>query len=131
MPASITNHGLSLAISSLLNQPGGLVLRLFTNDDEPSETTAYKELVASGYHAEPLIPPYWKSLQEGALAEYEEREFEFRQAVGKVFGYYITDASGRVIVAERFPVTFDGKVPGDKIKIRARIGMRKGSGDGE
>lgn len=120
------------ALAFLINKasPQDLVLCLFSNDVEPSETDtalSYVEPKGHGYEAIRLRGSDWR-LSEGSPLEasYAQQVFTFEGGLGDVYGYFLKRASsGRIAWAERFdgaPHTV--KHGGEQIKVTPRIGLR-------
>mgnify|MGYP001612451025 CR=1 FL=1 len=108
MAGVIPDRAKAMILAMLLKQvpPEPLVLRLFINDREPhlDDTAArYLEPEGSGYAAIPLRGAEW-TIDEGppVRAEHTGATFKFTGYVGDVWGYYVAQASGRMLWAERF-----------------------------
>jgi hypothetical protein len=86
-------------------------LRLFANDISPASTStasSFVEVTAGGYASIALAPTNWVVTPgDPPLIEYPAQSFGFTGTGGNAYGYYITDVSGEVVMAERFggPVT--------------------------
>jgi hypothetical protein len=129
MTLLVPNQGEDIALKALVNHtaPQNLVLRLFTNNYTPVETTTEADVTeasGNGYAAITLTGGSW-TFTPGApsLAEYAQQTFTFTGALGNVYGYYLTQVtSGKLVYAERFT---DGPYNivnnGDQIKITPKI----------
>lgn len=91
------------------SSPQNLVLRLFTNDftpDRDSVAADFTEASGSGYSAKTLTGGSWTvTAGQPCNATYAVQTFTFSGALGDVYGYYMTRASGgEVVFARRFGV---------------------------
>jgi len=82
-------------------------LRLYSNNFTPSGSMvigSITEVAGGGYAAQPLLHAQWVIVS--GVATYVFQDFHFSgttNAPGTVYGYYIQDNSGNLILAERFP----------------------------
>lgn len=110
MPIVYPNNCESITLQLLVNKittTENLVLRLYSNDVTPSETSTagtFTEASGSGYAAKTLTGASWTVSGTSPTAiTYAEQTFAFTGALGNVYGYYYTRAStGDLIAAERF-----------------------------
>ena len=86
-------------------------MRLFSNNVFPAagHTEAdYTEVVGGGYAPIPLNAALWvASFNAPSSMLYPEVTFAYTgstNAPGTVYGYYITNAAGKLIMAERLPI---------------------------
>jgi hypothetical protein len=87
--------------------PGDKILRLFSNDVTPTDTSVVGDLTqvdtATGYAPKTLTSANWTTTQVAGVttAVYSEQTFNFTTLVTN-YGYYVTDASGNLLFLERF-----------------------------
>lgn len=126
MSLVLVNGGESIMLQYLTNKIASsqdLVLRLYTNDKTPAETDVvgdYTEATGSGYSAITLTGASWTvSGTAPTSIGYAQQTFTFTGALGNVYGYYVTRASGgELLWAERFAgAPFNIANNGDQIKI--------------
>lgn len=103
-----------------------LTLRLFSNNHTPAAgdtSSDYTEVSGSGYSAQALTFANWTTTADNpAYTTYNDFvTFNFTGAPGNVYGYYITRASGEVVLAQVFPSAPFVPVNGSYIKIKPRI----------
>ena len=129
MALVVPNQGEQIGLEALVGKTAGqnLVLRLFTNDLTPGETTTESnctEASGYGYAAITRTAASW-TVTPGAPTEaaYAEQTFTFTGALGNVYGYYFTQVtSGKMVWIERFTgAPFDIANNGDQIKITPKI----------
>jgi hypothetical protein len=88
--------------------PEAITLRLFANDQTPvfSDTSDdYVEATFTGYSAVVLTRASWNDATTNASnkGEISYPDITFTaESAEDIYGYYITDASGEMILAERF-----------------------------
>jgi len=132
MSLVLVDGGESLALQYLVNKnasPQDLVLRLYTNNGTPAEADVvggYTEASGNGYAAITLTGASWTASGTAPTQiAYAQQIFTFTGALGNVYGYYLTRASGGELVwAERFsdgPYNIQNN--GDQIKITPKITM--------
>ena len=98
----------------------GLRLCLYANDREPGprdEASDYQE--PANYAPISLSIQGWEFQDDEAA--YPEQELEFFGAAGNVYGYFLTDATGRWIGGERFAEPFEVRIAGDKVQVTPRL----------
>ncbi len=114
-----------LVLKYILNviDPGNPVLRLFTDNITPDESTivaSLNEPVGIGYAAITLgTPASWTfaTVTDVTTASYPLQTFTLTGAVN-LYGYYITDTSGNLLWLERFAgAPFPLGVGGGNIEI--------------
>lgn len=109
-----------------------LTLRLFSNNITPGATdvaATYTEVTGGGYAALALgAAANWTITSNNpASALYNTfKQFDFTGAIGgsgNVYGYYITRASGEVVLAQRFPEASIPFTPvnGSFVKVKPQI----------
>lgn len=83
------------------------VLHLYANDVAPSDSTVLTDLTevagGTGYHAITLLSNQWTTTQVAGVttAVYSEQTFAF-STLATAYGYYVTNASNRLLWLERF-----------------------------
>lgn len=105
------------------NTPDDLKLRLFENNYTPVEASVvgdFTEATFSGYAAITLTGASWTlTTADPAVADYAQQTFTASAAGNSVYGYYVTNNAGTVLMwAERFtdgPYTITGN--GDVVKV--------------
>lgn len=106
MPIVVPNTSELVLLSYLLSSQD-MILRLFTNNVTPDESTAYPgglvEASASGYLPRTLVGAGWSFSQPGGVTtgQHTEQTFSFGTGVSS-YGYYLTDTSGNLLWVERF-----------------------------
>lgn len=109
---------------------GNRVLRLFTNNVVPTNTTTLAgltEATEAGYAAITLTGASWAVATSGGIttASYAKQTFYFTTSVS-VFGYYVTTAGGspELLWAERFPsAPFSFLSSGGEIDITPKVSL--------
>lgn len=112
-------------LKKVLNQ--SITIRLYGNNVTPSETdtaASFTEIVGGGYALKTLVFVDW-TLVSGSpsRASAAIQNFTFTGAInapGTVYGYYMLDANGILMGAERFPVVPLVAVSGSIIRITPR-----------
>lgn len=85
-----------------LDRLGVLQIHLFVNDVTPDQSMKagdLKELVGFGYKPRTILKENWEWTGNGASVR---KEFKTFGPAGAIYGHYITDSHGRLIMAERF-----------------------------
>ena len=129
MAIVVVDGGESLALQYVVNKasPENLVLRLYTNNITPAESDVaggYTEAAGNGYAAKTLTGATWTiSGTAPTSASYGNQTFTFTGALGNVYGYYYTRATGgELIAAERFSTgPFNIQNNGDAITFNPTI----------
>jgi hypothetical protein len=96
-----------------LDTNGNLTLKLYVNDVTPGDSDTagtYTEMSTQGYAAKTLTAGSWTVLAtSAALALYAEQTWTFDGTGGSttVYGYFVVEAGGVLLWAERFgaPIT--------------------------
>jgi hypothetical protein len=140
MTIKISNEGEKLLLEAMVGKvaAGNLKLKLFTNNYTPADDDVvgdYTEMGAvQGYTDKTLAPASWNagaagsgvgtSLANKASITYPQQQWTFDGTGGSVtvYGYFITDAAGTVLVgAERFAAAQVVTTNGDTIKIDPKL----------
>lgn len=111
-----------------LNTPDDVILHLYTNNKTPAEddeVADYTESTGSGYSSETLTGSSWSVSTSGGVTtgEYPQVTFTYTGAEPDIYGYYVTDNAGSILLwSERFS---DGPyaIPsgGGSVKISPKI----------
>lgn len=131
MTLRIPNSGEGIALQAMLGKTAmtTLTLRLYSNNVTISDTTvagSFTEVTGSGYAAQALTAANW-TVTEGTptSAQYPQATFTFTGAAGNVYGYYITNAAGTLLLAEAFTAgPFNIAATGDNIKITLNVTLQ-------
>lgn len=121
-------------MENILNKTAGsnLTLRLFKNDVTPDDAdnvnaSGYTEATFTGYSAVAFTAANWTvTTAHPAVASYAQQTFTSSadQSTQNIYGYYITNAGGSLVVAERFT---DGpyaiSANGQTIKVTPTISL--------
>lgn len=129
MAGLVPNVGAQVMLKAGLNHtaPQNLVLKLFTNNYTPIETSVagdFTEASGNGYAAKTLTGGSWSVTNaDPSAASYAAQTFTFTGNLGNVYGYFLVQAtSGILVAAERFdtaPVNVQNN--GDAIVITPNI----------
>jgi hypothetical protein len=130
MPLVVPN-AVEVAVLEFFLKTTNSVLRLYSNDVTPSETSSsasFTEVTGGGYAAKTLTAANWTiTAGDPSFGIYAQQEFTFTGVTGgsgEIYGYYVTDASdGSLKWAERFPgsITPYEPVADSNIKIVPRF----------
>jgi hypothetical protein len=110
-----------------------LTMRLFVNNVTPAQTgVSYTEAVGGGYASQTLTMGSWTVTvgNDPSDAVYAQLTFSFTGPLTTnttIYGYYVTDADGVVIYAEKFTTSFTPADPGDNVKITPKFQMSSGT----
>ena len=112
-----------------------LTLKLFATDVTPADTDVagtYTEATGGGYAALPLTNGSWTVTvgNDPSDAVYAQQTFTFTGALTTnptVYGYFVVDADGTLVWAERLTAAFTPANNGDNIKITPKFQMSKGT----
>lgn len=108
--------------------PDNCELKLYTNDKTPAEADVvggYTQASGFGYASKTLTGASWTVATATGTSEgtYAQQTWTFTGALGNVYGYYVTDAGGTILLwAERFsdgPYNIQNN--GDQIKVTPKI----------
>jgi hypothetical protein len=124
--------GEQIALQNLVNYaaPQSLVLRLYTNNQTPTEldtASNYTELSGYGYSSTTLVPNNFTfATGTPTTATYPQITYTFTGAAGYIYGYFVTQASsGTLVFANRFtnaPIQISNN--GDQIRVTLTIQLQ-------
>ncbi len=105
-----------------------LTLRLFSNNITVSDTTTTTELTevssTNGYTPIALTGSSWSASVTGSSFSYPTQTWTFTGPKGNIYGYYITDSSGALILGEKFPTgPYNVQNNGDIINVNLTLQM--------
>lgn len=140
MAGVLANVGATLILKSAFNKvhaSGGnnYTLKLFTNNYTPLTTSAaanFTEAAGGGYAAITLTAGSWtvSTTNVPRDAAYPQQTFTFTGALTDsvpVYGYYVVDADGVLIFAERASSTFTPATNGDTYKVTPNFTLANAS----
>jgi len=125
----ITTSAKTLALSYLVAKQtnvSSLSLRLFSNNGTITDATTDAELTevssGNGYSPIALTGSSWSINPTGSTLSYPQQTWTFTGPKGNVYGYYVTNASGTVLWAEKFPTgPYNVQNNGDIINVNLSI----------
>lgn len=103
-----------------------LTLRLFSNNFTVTDTTTATELTelssTNGYTPITLTGSSWSASVTGSSFSYPTQTWTFTGPKGNIYGYYITDSSGALLMAEKFPSgPYNVQNSGDVINVNLTL----------
>ncbi len=112
-----------------------LTLKLFVIEVTPADSdtiASYTEAVGGGYAAKTLTNGSWTitSTNDPSDAVYAEQVFTFTGPLttnGTIYGYWVEDADGVLIFAEKFSSSFTPVTNGDHLDFTPVIQLSKGT----
>lgn len=112
-----------------------LTLKLFCNDYTPVDTSvagSFTEATGGGYASKTLTNGSWTVTvgNDPSDTVYAEQTFTFTGALTTnptVYGYFVVDADGTLVWAERFGTSFTPANNGDNIKVTPKFQLSKGT----
>jgi len=129
-----------MALEALLNNvwPAGgknLTLKLFVNDVTPVDTSVAGDFTVAaggGYGNITLTNGSWAVADAAGIrtGSYAQQTFAFTGALdggATIYGYYIIDADGVLVWAERLAASFTPANNGDTLKVTPKFQMSKGT----
>jgi hypothetical protein len=129
--ALVVPNTVEVAILEFFLKTTNSILRLYSNDVTPSETSSsasFTEVSGGGYVAKTLVAANWAVVSgDPSFGVYNQQEFVFTGVTGgsgEIYGYYVIDGvSGLLKWAERFPgsITPFTPVEGTKILINPKF----------
>lgn len=121
-----------LMLSNLVRQER--TLRLYANAAKPTLQSVRGDFMevptGSGYAPIVLVPTKWAidpaRPGETPMATYPKQVFRFTEGIGKVHGYFVTNAQGQLDWAEWFENgPYEIREPDDEIKVTPVFGFRQ------
>jgi hypothetical protein len=112
-----------------------LTLKLFCTDVTPADTNTagtYTECTGGGYASKTLTNGSWtvSTGNDPSDAVYAEQTFTFTGVLTTnttIYGYFVVDADGTLIWAEKLGSTFTPANNGDNVKITPKFQLSKGT----
>jgi len=112
-----------------------LTLKLFTNNITPADTdtaATYTEAAGGGYVAKTLTNGSWTvaTANDPSDAVYALQAFVFTGALtagATIYGYYVVDADGVLLYAEKAASTFTPATSGDTYNVTPKFQASKGT----
>lgn len=138
MTLVVPNQGEALALNAATGKANATAwtLRLFSNDYTPVAATTeanVTEVAGGGYAAIALTAGNWVTTPGSPTSSaYPEQTFTFTGATnapGTIYGYYVTNAAGALVLAERLAAVFTPASSGDTVKVTPTITLASVSGD--
>ena len=114
-----------------ISAPTDLVLHLYVNNHTPAvtdTTAAYTECSALGYASVGLTNANWTGTVAGGVADYTYPAitFTFTSGLGQtVYGIYITDAPGDVVLAGLLDTAFPIPIGGGSLVVNLEHKQRQ------
>ena len=113
-----------------------LTLRLFSNNYTPINSTVAGDVAqvsGGGYAGIALTAASWVTTPGSPTSSaYPEQTFTFTGATdspGTIYGYYVTNAAGALVWAERIAAVFTPAANGDTVKVTPALTLASVSGD--
>ena len=138
MALILTDVGAQVLLTKAFNVSKDLTLRLFANDFTPTDASVqadFTEAAGGGYNAIPLTNDAIISLvgtapNAIAQAAYSQVSFNFTGALttnGTVYGYYVTNAAGQVLFAEKAASSYTPANNGDALLLTPVFKLSSGT----
>jgi hypothetical protein len=107
-------------------------LRLFANNHDPAKddlAANYTEAAGAGYAPIDLDASQLTTVPGSpTVTSYPQQQFTFTGAI-TVYGYYITDANGDEIFAEKLASPYSSPVSGGFVRVTPQVTLGSVSGD--
>ena len=112
-----------------------LTIKLFTNNVTPADTDTagtYTEATGGGYAAKTITNGSWTVTvgNDPSDAAYAQQTWIFTGALTTnptIYGYYVVDADGTLLWAEKLAASFTPANNGDELKITPKFQLSKGT----
>jgi len=112
-----------------------LTLKLYTNNYTPLDTSVagdFTEASGGGYAAATLTMGSWTVAtgNDPSDAVYAEQTWTFTGALtasATIYGYFIVDDDGTLILAEKFDYSFTPAKNGDQLRLTPKVQLSKGT----
>lgn len=103
-----------------------LILRLFSNNAIITEDTLSTDVVevssTNGYSSKPLQGSSW--IISDTLATYPLQQWTFTNPLGNIYGYYVTNTTGTLLLAETFSSgPYNIQTNGDTISVTLNLNL--------
>lgn len=120
------------------DRPAGgnnLTLKLFATNVTPADTDTagtYTEANGGGYSSKTLTNGSWtvSTGNDPSDAVYAEQTFTFTGPLTTnttIYGYFVVDADGTLVWAEKFATSFTPTNNGDQLKLTPKFQLSKGT----
>ena len=140
MALVLADVGAGIILNAFFNNSwaaGGknLTLKLFVTDVTPAQNStagSFTEASGGGYSSKTLSNGSWTVNAAGdpPVASYAQQTWTFTGPLttnGTVYGYYIVDADGTLLYAEKFSQSFTPANNGDQILLTPRFELSSGT----
>lgn len=140
MSLVLADVGAAMMLKAIFNNvwPAGgknLVMKLFCNDYTPLDSSvagSFAEATGGGYVTKALANGSWTESNVEGIEQvaFAEQTWTFTGALTTnvtIYGYFVVDADGVLVYAERLPAAFTPAVNGDQLKITPVFQMSKGT----
>lgn len=140
MALVLADVGADALLAIILNdtRPGGgndFTLKLYTNNVTPGVTAVagtFTEADGGGYTAKTLTCSAWTitASDDPPQGSYAQQTWTFDgelSATATIYGYYVVDADGTLLWAEKFTASFTPATSGDQVKVTPRLQMSSGT----
>lgn len=112
-----------------------LTLKLYTNNYTPLDTSVagdYTEASGGGYAAKTLTNGSWTVTvgNDPSDAVYAEQTWTFTGALAgtaTVYGYFVIDSDGVLVLGEKFDYSFTPAKNGDQLRLTPKFQLSKGT----
>jgi len=119
----------------LPGESASLTIKLFTNNVTPADTDTagtYTEATGGGYAAKTITNGSWTVTvgNDPSDAAYAQQTWTFTGALTTnptIYGYYVVDADGTLLWAEKLAASFTPANNGDELKITPKFQLSKGT----
>jgi len=130
MTLIVPNSGEAVLLALALSED--VILKLYSNDVTPGENSVvsdFTEVAGAGYAAKTLSSDAWNIVTgDPSVASYAYQDFQFTgptTAPSTVYGYFVVNAAGVLLWAERFNelVVPFSPVIGTVVRITPKLSM--------
>ena len=112
-----------------------LTLKLYTNNYTPLDSSVagdFTEASGGGYAAKTLTNGSWTvtPADDPSDAVYAEQTWTFTGALAgsaTIYGYFVIDADGTIVLGEKFDYSFTPAKNGDQLRVTPKFQMSKGT----
>ena len=135
MALVLADLGADKVLDKYFNTGGDLTVKLYTNNYDPLQTSAvgsFTEASGGDYASKTLTAGSWvvTPANDPSDAIYVQQIWTFTGPLSgnaTVYGYYVVDASGVEIFAEKLAASFTPANNGDQLKITPKFQMSSGT----